>query len=646
MIATPGTHRPDPEMLLAVFETSPLPIVFVDRDGHLVLANVRAEEVLGLTHSHLSGRAYDAPAWVITDFDGHPFPNDQLPFTRVRSERAPVKGICHAITNPDGRRVLLSIDATPLFDADGDFHGMVASLEDVTEKVAAERALRESEALLRSVFRAAPVGIGVVRNRILTWVNQRLLDMLAYVETEVIGQSARLLYPSDAEFDFVGREMYQQIAITGSGSVETRWITKKGRLIDVLLSSAAIEPTASDRRVTFSALDITERKLMAERLQHSEKMEAIGQLAGGIAHDFNNQLAGIMGYAELLRDELIAETRYSELVEGILTSVQRSSGLTAQLLAFARKGKYLNVPVDIHRVIFEVVALLKHSLPKTIRLSQSLDANPSTTTGDPSQLENAILNLALNARDAMPEGGALSFSTSVVNLGEEELAQLIIAPLPGNYVKLEVTDSGCGIDPQILDRVFEPFFTTKSEGRGTGLGLSAVYGTVRNHHAGLTISSEIGVGSTFTLYLPICADETDRTRPSPEADFETWLSGRRVLFVDDEPQLRKLAHRMLTPLGCEVVLCSDGDEAIATYRKNPASIDLVVLDLVMPNRDGKSTFRELWTINPKIRVLLLSGYSVDGDAQALLAAGARGFLQKPFHRHQLLEHLSAILRQP
>jgi two-component system, cell cycle sensor histidine kinase and response regulator CckA len=291
-----------------------------------------------------------------------------------------------------------------------------------------------------------------------------------------------------------------------------------------------------------------------------------------------------------------------------------------------------------------VVALLKHSISKSIRIRQILSANPSTTKGDPSQLQNAVLNLSLNARDAMPDGGELTIETTNVIVTDEPLSNLVFPIPPGTYVRIGVADTGCGIEPSVLGRIFEPFFTTKPEGRGTGMGLAAVYGSVRNHHGGIALRSERGRGTTFSLYLPSCPEDATALAPIHSEDHAAMLAGRHVLFVDDEPSLRKLAVDMLAPMGCRISVCADGQEAVEFYQRSQGDIDVVVLDLVMPKIDGKTTFRQLKQIDPAIKVLLLSGFSIDGDAQQLLKEGALGFLQKPFQKSELVAKLAGVWR--
>jgi len=635
------------ELLRKIFEMSPLAITVVDRKGRIIAANAQAEATLRLTRNHLTERRYDDPGWVITDFDGREFPEDDLPFQRVKRTLERVADVRHAIELDDGTRVFLKITAMPLLTSDGEFDGMVAVIEDVTPAVTIDKAFSESEAMLRSIFRAAPVGIGVVKNRVLVWTNQRIHEMTGYSEEELRGKSARMLYPSDEDFEFVGNEKYRQISHLGTGTVETTWLRKDGREIDVILSSTPIDLDDLEKGVTFSALDITERNQLEDRLSHSQKMEAVGLLAGGVAHDFNNQLSGIMGFADLLRTQVGHDQTLIRYADNILIGVQRATDLTAKLLAFARKGKYLAVPVDVHRIVVEVASLLRHSIGKNIQIRQVLDADPSTTKGDPSQLQSMILNLAINARDAMPEGGELAMATDLVTVDETWSERLMFSIHPGPYIRIEVRDTGIGIPPDIMNRIFEPFFTTKEESKGTGLGLAAVYGTLQNHGGGVAVESSIGGGTTFTLLLPVYAGKDDRTAASAAAEVDS-LPGipgtTHVLVIDDEPGIGDMVAEMLELIGCRATVCLGGEEALEIYRRSGGEIDAVLLDLVMPSMDGKAVFRELKKIDPQVRVLVSSGYSVDGGAQELLAEGASGFIQKPYTIADLKVNLVAMLQ--
>jgi len=642
-------QRLEPELLHNIFELSPMAIVVVDRNGHIFAANPQAERTLGIERNRITKLSYDDPEWVIRDLDGNRLAADDLPFERVKRSLAPVADARHTIELKDGTRAYLKINAAPLTTPDGVFDGVVAVIEDVTRAVTIDRALAESEAMLRSVFRAAPVGIGVVKDRTLVWTNQRIHEMTGYSEEALRGKSARILYPSDEEFEYVGREKYKYISQFGTGTVETQWLRSDGRVIDVILSSTPIDLDDLGKGVTFSALDITERKLLEERLRHSQKMEAVGQLAGGIAHDFNNQLSGIMGFADLLRAKVGHDPTLTRYANNILVGAQRATDLTAQLLAFSRKGKVLAVPVDVHRIVFEVVSLLKHSIGKNIRIRQVLNAEPSTTSGAPSQIQSAILNLAINARDAMPDGGELTIATDLVSVDESWSERLVVAVPVGTYVRIDVSDTGVGIPAEIMDRIFEPFFTTKDEAKGTGLGLAAVYGTLKNHGGGLAVESRTGEGTTFSLLLPVHledASDTDASGVSAELRASLRIDdSRHVLVVDDEANVGRMVAEMLATIGYRATVCFDGEEAVGLYRRSGAEIDVVLLDLVMPNMDGKAVYRALKELDPQVRVVVSSGNAIDGGAQELLSEGAKDFIQKPYRIADLEAILAALFRE-
>jgi nitrogen-specific signal transduction histidine kinase/CheY-like chemotaxis protein len=389
--------------------------------------------------------------------------------------------------------------------------------------------------------------------------------------------------------------------------------------------------------------DITERKLMEERLRQSEKMTAIGQLAGGIAHDFNNQLAAMLGYAELLVARLTDEELrlFANMIVGAAT---HSGDLTRQLLAFARKGKRQTMPVEIHGIINDVVALLTRTVDRRINIKRMLAANPSTTMGDPIQLQNALLNLAINARDAMPNGGELVFATDVVVLTE---AHCRIAPqhiTPGEYVEISITDTGVGMSQETQKRLFEPFFTTKEPGKGTGMGLASVYGTVADHQGTISFRSEPNRGTTFTLQLPVLV-ETAPSIELPTARAETFTGTAHILLADDEKVAREAIAAGLRHLGYRVTTCADGAEAVARYSDDWREIDLVMLDMVMPKLGGHDAFLAMRKVNPAVKALLSSGYTMDSRVQNLVDGGGVYFVQKPFHLGALSKVVATALRK-
>ncbi len=381
-----------------------------------------------------------------------------------------------------------------------------------------------------------------------------------------------------------------------------------------------------------------------EQLLQAEKLESIGRLAGGVAHDFNNQLAGIVAFADLIRMASEDGSDIRQYAENILASSRRSADLTGQLLAFARKGNVLTMPVDMHRLVSDIASLLSRTFDKRISILQNLSAQKFLVLGDPSQLHSAILNVAINARDAMPEGGELSLATENAELDQALCASLPhFSIVPGDYLCLKVSDTGIGMDRETKQHIFEPFFTTKEKGKGTGMGLSAVYGTVCSHHGAITVDSEPGKGTTINLYFPVVnAREPFEPRRYEPAQNEKCQGN--VLLVDDEQAVAEGSKKLLEALGYTVKVFGGGQEAVDYYAANWSTIDLVILDMIMPVMNGKDTFAAMKEINPGILALLASGYSLNGEAQAILNSGVKGFLQKPFTMEELREKTILVLR--
>jgi signal transduction histidine kinase/CheY-like chemotaxis protein len=380
--------------------------------------------------------------------------------------------------------------------------------------------------------------------------------------------------------------------------------------------------------------DITELKRVEAELAEKSRLEALGQLAGGVAHDFNNQLAGIQGCVDILKTELSPDNPNYELVSIIDQAALRSAQLTRQLLAFARKGKFQIRPTDIHAVIEEVCLMLQRSVQKNIIITKQLQASLTMVKGDPDQLHHMLLNLALNGRDAMPNGGTLSFATTTLPAAQG-------AGGGEGWVQIAVIDSGSGMSVEVQRRMFEPFFTTKEKHKGTGMGLAAVYGTVQNHSGTIEVQSSPGQGTSMVVRLPLMVQPAPE--PAPRSLELPMRGAGRVLIIDDEPVVRLMLSRILQKAGYVVEACDDGIMGIERYREIWHQTDVVILDLVMPRLSGLATYEQLRQINPACVVLVSSGYSVDGEAQKVLDAGAQAFIQKPFVATELLHRLSDLL---
>lgn len=386
--------------------------------------------------------------------------------------------------------------------------------------------------------------------------------------------------------------------------------------------------------------DITGKFLMEEKLRQSQKMESIGQLAGGIAHDFNNLLSGIVGYSEALAFKLEDRPGLSTYTDGIIKISKRGADLTQKLLAFSRKGKTVSLEINIHHIINEIFSILERSIDKRISLTPRLEAENPNITGDPSLIQSALLNMAINARDAMPNGGILRIDTQNIELTENFCKNSAFEISAGPYLLVSVSDNGTGIEKETLKHIFEPFFTTKEFGEGTGLGLSAVYGTVVEHNGHIDVFSEPGKGTEFNIYFP-----TSKTQPlkTDSKEKEIYKGTGWILLVDDEQMIRTVGSELLQNLGFEVILAAGGNEGLKLYKEHREKIRLVILDIIMPDMNGIDCFCKIIEFDPGASVLLSSGFSNVPDISGLLDDGLKGFIHKPFTLPELSKILDNIL---
>lgn len=621
----------------------------------------------------------------------------------------------------------------------------------------AMEALQESEKQISSIFRSAPIGIGSVVNRVLSKVNDRLCEMTGYDESAMIGQSARILYPSDRDFAFVGREKYAQIADHGTGTVETRWQKKDGTIMDVLLSSTPVDLQDQSKGVTFTALDITERKQAEKELNHAHekiltildsidstvyvadmdtceilfmnkrmindfggdktgdicyssfrkksepcefctndqlvnkdgnpagvriwddknpvtgryyinydraiewtdgrlvrmqiatditdlkkmesqllqahKMESVGRLAGGVAHDFNNMLGVILGHAEIALEKAEGhQDLYADLKE-IQSAAQRSADLTRQLLTFARKDIISPRQLDLNNTLESMLVMLRRLIGEDIDLIWKPASHTWPVKMDPSQIDQILANLCVNARDAISGVGKLTIETGRQTF-DAEYCKKHPGFIPGDFVALAVSDNGCGMDEDTMKNLFEPFYTTKEVGKGTGLGLATVYGIVKQNNGFINVYSEPNQGTTFRIYLPRYLAETETLEKKPSDPIN--LDGTEtILLVEDEPSILRMTRMMLERMGYKVLAAGNPREAIALAREHAGQIHLLMTDVVMPEMNGRDLARNMLSIYPKLRQLFMSGYTANVIAHhGLLYEGVK-FIQKPFSKQDL-----------
>jgi len=523
-----------------------------------------------------------------------------------------------------------------------DANRLLTLIEPVMQRKKAEKELRRSEERFRELTELLPEIVFETDERgILTFISRKASEATGYSQEELDnGFKAADLFV-EGERARARKDMVR--IMKGDAPVHAEYTVRRkdGSTFPVIMRSAPVTRGGKPSGLRGILIDVTEKMNLEDQLRQSFKMGAIGQLAGGIAHDFNNLLTGIIGHAKMIKTDAVEGSPLHEAVTAIENAVYRATELTGQLLSFARRSKPRTVPVDMHKVIHEVVSLLKHTIKKKIRIYLDLAAPKAVVHADPGQMHQVVLNLAVNARDAMSQGGRLDFKTKLVELDKAACATLDVGG-PGRYLVLSIMDNGCGVPPGIIDRIFEPFFTTKEHGKGTGMGLAIVCGTVKNHDGTIRVHSELNKGTTFEIYLPLAeATETDGL---PQAQNKEPLKGTGcILLVDDEPIILQVASAMLRSLGYQVITAGNGAEAVACYRKSGGKIDLAIIDLEMPEMDGHECFRAIRQICPEAKAILTTGYNLDQLARASLEMGMVGFIAKPFELSQLSAAIQAAL---
>ena len=527
----------------------------------------------------------------------------------------------------------------PMADPDsGKIHGVVEFVRDITKQKRAQDKLRESEAMFRGVFSASPDAISLsnLNDGKYIDVNTSFTKILGYSREQVIGASALDL---KIWKDLHARQrLIEELRRKGLvRNFETELLNKTGETIHALLSASVANISGKQILIAVTK-DITEHKKLQQQLIQAQKMESIGTLAGGIAHNFNNILMGIQGRASLMiLDKDSSHPDYEHLTE-IEEYVKNAVELTRALLGFARGGKYEVRPTDLN-------ALIRHEshmfvrMKKEIKIHEKYAENLWTVEIDRGQVRQALLNLFVNAWQAMPGGGDLFIQTENVEFDDTYVKPFAIAP--GKYVKICLTDTGIGMDQETVEKIFDPFFSTKDVGEGFGLGLASVYGIVKNHGGFINVYSEKGKGTTFNIYLP-ASDKKPAEAVEDSGRPEIHHGQGTILLVDDEELIIKVGQQMLEKLGYRVLVARNGQEALELYRNRTQPIDLVILDMIMPGMGGGQTFDMLKTIDPAVKVVLSSGYSLNGQAKEILCRGCLGFIQKPFSIGELALKLKEI----
>jgi PAS domain S-box-containing protein len=606
--------------------------IFIQKGSTIVFANRRLSEMLGYAQGELLGLNH----WLIY----HPEYRDltrERALARMRGERvAPQYEV--KLQNKDGPWLYGEISAKPV-DVEGE-PGIQVWVKDITQRKLAEAAVKEREQRIQAILEATPDPLVVYDPKgNAQYINPAFTKVFGWTQDEVKGKEISFVPDDQREKTvkkikalFEGRE---------PGPLETRRLGKNGRVLDVLISASLIKGSeGSPSGMVVSLTDLTEKKQMEAGLAQVQKLEAIGVLAGGIAHDFNNLLMGIQGNTSLMLMDADEDHPFHGRLKDIGQYAQQGTMLTRQLLGFARGGKYEVKPLDLNTLIKEHNQLFSRTR-KGVTIHEEYEKDLWTVSADENQMGQVLMNLYINAADAMPEGGDIFVRT--MNVMVENNHGRPFEVTPGRYVHVSVRDTGTGMDHGTLQRIFEPFFTTKEVGRGTGLGLSSVYGIVKNHGGFVEVDSELGKGSAFHIHLP--AFET-RDPPQNRKEVVEGAPSKgqgTILVVDDEEMILNVGRQMLERIGYRVYVARSAKEAMALFEAHRAGIDLVILDMIMPEMGGGRLFDHLRTIDPEVKVLLSSGYGNDGQAWEILERGCKGFIQKPFSLVELSRKVTEIL---
>jgi len=619
----------------AIFNNTEIAMGIADQDRNIILGNKKMEELTGFKKEELTG---EKKRW-----DYFVAPSDiailksNLQKRLLDPSTAPKNYECSIVTKSRNvKNIYLTATMIP-----GTQISLV-SMMDITGRKKAEEALRESEEKYREIFENAIEGIyQTTPEGQCLGVNPALTRILGYESPaelrDTISDIGSQLYVDPS------RRLEFKRLLSENGMVrafEAQLIRKDKNTVWGEINATVIR-NQEGNIVSYqgTVMDITEKKRLEMQLQQAQKMKAIGTLAGGIAHDFNNLLMGIQGYVSLMLLDIDSSHPHYERLKAIQEQVVSGADLTGQLLGFARGGRYVVKPANMNDILQQTSSLFWRT-KKEISVFQKYRKDLWPVEVDRGQMDQLFMNLYMNAWQAMPGGGEITITTE--NVFWDNKNPLPDSGVGGRYVKISIADTGTGMDQSTKERIFDPFFTTKGMGRGgTGLGLATVYGIVKGHNGMIDVYSELGEGTTFTIYLPVSDKEIVTEKTSVENFVPKGVE--TVLLVDDETAVLEVCKQMLESLGYRVYLAQNGEEAIAVYMEKRNQIDLIILDMIMPGMSGGETFDRFRKINPEIRVLLSSGYSIDGEAQQIIDRGCRGFLQKPFQLKMLAQNVRKIL---
>jgi PAS domain S-box-containing protein len=607
------------DLLMAVVEASPAGITILDREGTVRLWSSAAERMFGWQREEILG----GPLLIV--------PSDKREEYQALRERAlageSIAGVEVIRQKKDGSSIDISLWTSPLRAKGGDISGVVGILVDITDRKRAEARLRLQAAALD----AAANGIVIAdRNGTIRWVNSAFTRLTGYTAEEAIGRNPRILRSGRHDQGF-----YHNLRETVfSGRVWQGEMVNRRKDGSLYTEEQTITPVRDERGdiTSFIAIsqDITERRRLEDWLRQAQKLEAIGLLAGGIAHDFNNHLNGIIGFAELALGEMPSDSKGHRYLSRVPAIGRQAADLVGRVLSFARKAPLQRTPLDLDPLLQETMSVLQRTLPETIAIELEPARESLVVNADGTQVQQILLNLATNARDAMPHGGTLTLRLTPVTLIEASLGGHP-ERRAGAFACLTVADTGTGIPANIRDRIFEPFFTTKETGHGTGLGLASVHGIAHQHEGWIEVETAEGQGSAFHVFLPLVPAAV---KAAPSAEKSLPRGTETLLLVEDNPMLLELGQILLRDLGYTVLRAADGVEALATFQAH-SDIALVLTDAIMPRMGAATLIPALRALRPEIKVLVATGYAPDEIQHNLESSGVVGYVRKPFSQADL-----------
>jgi PAS domain S-box-containing protein len=615
-----------------LYDFAPVGYFTIDDKGMILEGNLTGAALFGIERSYLINSRF-------SQFIAPESQDEYYFHVKLGLETKTKQSFDLRLVRQGGKPLYAQISSIPIQNSDGEFDRLRISITDITERKRAEEALRESEEKYRTVLEGSPdpvvvydmkgkvVYLNPAFTRVFGWTIPELLDKRTEYVPEENWPETRMMI----DMVLAGKSFY---------GVESRRFTKDGDILDVSLSGSVHQDgRGNPLGSVINVRNITNQKKLKARLTRVNKIESMATLAGGISHEFNNLLMAIQWGVSLMLRDLTPTHPHYETLEKIEERISAGSKLTARLLGYARKGKYKIAPLDLNRLVKEISDSFG-STYKEITIRRELADDLFEIAVDHAQLEQGLLDLFLNAIEAMPAGGDLIVKT--MNVNHEDMGSTLYSVKPGRYVRLAVADIGTGMDKETLERIFDPFFTTKKLGESAGLGLACVYGIIKSHGGYIEVDSEKGRGTTINIYLPATGTGREAEKMIEASQRNAHGSGT-VLFVEDEEMVLEIGIEVLKASGYAVLEARNGREAVETYEANMDRIDLVILDIVLPDIGGGEVFDRIKDANPNAKVLLSSGYSIEGQATAILGRGCDGFLQKPFRTQELFSKMREIL---